>query len=287
MPMDAIRIPDEAVVPLDDVAPGVAGLRIIFVNVFGVAVDEGEWVLIDAGLYFSADKIRRWAESRFGQHTGPNSIVLTHGHFDHVGAVKELADAWDVPIYVHPLEMPYVTGKEKYPPPDATVGGGLMAAMSPFYPRGPIDVSNRVRPLPEDGTIPSMPGWKAIHTPGHTRGHISLFREEGRALLVGDAFCTTKTESLLASVATQKPELHGPPAYYTPDWPSARASVEYLASLEPLVLAPGHGMTVAGSHVPDLLHKLAADFLRVAVPDKDKSAVRTATQSPTRNKDAA
>jgi glyoxylase-like metal-dependent hydrolase (beta-lactamase superfamily II) len=170
--------------------------------------------------------------------------------------------------------MPYVTGREKYPPPDATVGGGLMAVMSPFYPRGPIDVSNRVRPLPEDGTIPTMPGWKAIHTPGHTRGHISLFREEGRALLVGDAFCTTKTESLLASLATQKPELHGPPAYYTPDWQSARASVEYLASLEPLVLAPGHGMTVAGAHVPDLLNRLAADFLRVAVPEKDKGTAQ-------------
>ena len=283
MPMDAIPIPDDAVVPLDDVASGLAGLRILFVNVFGVAVAEGEWVLIDAGLYFSADKIRRWAESRFGQHTRPNSIVLTHGHFDHVGALKELADGWDVPIYAHPLEIPYVTGKEKYPPPDATVGGGLMAVMSPFYPRGPIDVSSRVRPLPEDGSVPTMPGWKAIHTPGHTRGHISLFREEGRALLVGDAFCTTKTESLLASLATQKPELHGPPAYYTPDWPSARASVEYLATLQPLVLAPGHGITVAGAHVPDLLNKLAADFVRVAMPEKEKGARPTATQK----KDAA
>jgi glyoxylase-like metal-dependent hydrolase (beta-lactamase superfamily II) len=251
--MDAIPIPDKEVVALEKVADGLAGLRIMFVNVFAVAVSEGEWALIDAGLYFSADRIRHWAASHFGKNTRPNSIVLTHGHFDHVGALKELADGWDVPVYVHPEEMAYVTGKESYPPPDATVGGGLMAAMSPFYARGPIDVSHRARPLPADGSIPTMPGWHAIHTPGHTRGHVSLFREDDRTLLVGDAFCTTKTESLLASVATQKPELHGPPAYYTPDWISARLSVQKLADLEPLTLAPGHGRPIAGAETPALL----------------------------------
>jgi glyoxylase-like metal-dependent hydrolase (beta-lactamase superfamily II) len=268
--MDAIPIPDSSVVPLDDIAPGLAGLRIVFVNVFGVAVSEGEWTLIDAGVYFSADRIRHWAESHFGRNTRPNSIVLTHGHFDHVGALKELADGWDVPVYVHPEEMPYVTGKEKYPPPDATVGGGLMAIMSPFYPRGPIDVSHRVRPLPLDGTIPTMPGWKAIHTPGHTRGHISLFREEGRVLIVGDAFCTTRNEAFFSAVVTQSPELHGPPAYYTPDWLSARLSVQALADLEPLALAPGHGRPVAGADTPALLRKLAADFERIAEPESHK-----------------
>jgi glyoxylase-like metal-dependent hydrolase (beta-lactamase superfamily II) len=268
--MDAIPIPDNAVTALDDVAPGLAGLRILFVNVFGVAVGEGEWVLIDAGLYFSADRIRHWAAEHFGENTRPNSIVLTHGHFDHVGALKDLADGWDVPVYVHPLELPYVTGKEKYPPPDATVGGGLMAAMSPFYPRGPIDVSNHVRALPADGTIPSMPGWRAIHTPGHTPGHVSFFRKDDRILLVGDAFCTTKTESLLASLAIQTPELHGPPAYYTPDWVSARLSVNTLADLEPLALAPGHGKPVSGPETPSLLRKLAADFERIAEPETKK-----------------
>jgi glyoxylase-like metal-dependent hydrolase (beta-lactamase superfamily II) len=274
--MDAIPIPDKDVVALEKVADGLAGLRIMFVNVFAVAVSEGEWALIDAGLYFSADRIRHWAASHFGKNTRPNSIVLTHGHFDHVGALKELADGWDVPVYVHPEEMAYVTGKESYPPPDATVGGGLMAAMSPFYPRGPIDVSHRARPLPADGSIPTMPGWHAIHTPGHTRGHVSLFREDDRTLLVGDAFCTTKTESLLASVATQKPELHGPPAYYTPDWISARLSVQKLADLEPLTLAPGHGRPIAGAETPALLRKLADDFERIAEPEtkaeRDKNA---------------
>src|SRR5581483_12478231 len=102
-------------------------------------------------------------------------------------------------------------GKAKYPAPDATAGGGFMSLLAPFYPRGPIDLGNRVRPFPADGLFPMLPDWRVIHTPGHTDGHVSFFREADRTLIVGDAFCTTKQESVSA-IATQRPELHGPPA---------------------------------------------------------------------------
>jgi len=36
---------------------------------------------------------------------------MTHGHFDHVGGLKHLAREWDVPIYAHELEMPYLNGR--------------------------------------------------------------------------------------------------------------------------------------------------------------------------------
>jgi glyoxylase-like metal-dependent hydrolase (beta-lactamase superfamily II) len=42
--------------------------------------------------------------------------VLTHGHFDHVGSVIELADYWNVPVYAHKLELPYLVGQMDYPP---------------------------------------------------------------------------------------------------------------------------------------------------------------------------
>ena len=267
--MEGISIRDNDVASLDNIAQGLVGLRIMLVNVFAVS-DPGGWTLIDAGLYLSADRIRRWATSHFGDQK-PRSIVLTHGHFDHVGSLKELADGWDVPIYAHPLEMPYVTGKKQYPKPDPTVGGGMMSLLAPFYPRGPIDVSDRVRELPQDGSVPDLPGWRAIHTPGHTEGHVSFFREDDRALIVGDAFTTTKQESVTA-IATQRPELHGPPAYYTSDWDAARISVEKLAQLRPNVVAAGHGLPMAGPEVANALTDLATNFDLIARPQTKRVA---------------
>ncbi len=267
--MDAIPLPFYEIVPFDDIAHGVKGVRILFVNVFAIEAGEGGWTLIDAGLFLSANKIKHWAESHFGKGTKPQAIVLTHGHFDHVGAIKDLLEDWDVPVYAHPDEFQYLTGHAKYPPPDPSVGGGLMAVMSPLYPRTSVDLSGRVQPLPGDGSVPTLPGWQYIHTPGHAPGHISLYRAEDKVLLPGDAFCTTKQESFL-SVAKQKPELHGPPAYYTPDWDAARESVRKLAALCPRTIAPGHGLPMCGDEVADQLQRLSINFDHIAMPDHGK-----------------
>ena len=85
-------------------------------------------------------------------------------------------------------------------------------------------------------------------------------------LLVGDAFCTTKPESFFEVAGVQQPELHGPPAYFTSDWAAARRSVEYLATLQPSILAPGHGKPLAGPDVASALERLASDFDAIAVP---------------------
>ena len=243
-----------------------ACLRTVIANVFLYGVPgQRDWVLIDTGIYGSAGSIARAAEERFGRGARPVCIVLTHGHFDHVGAVRELSRDWDVPVYAHTLELPYLTGRESYPPPDPSVGGGAMAALSWMYPRRPIDISERVHALPADGSVPGMPGWRWVHTPGHTVGHVSLFRDGDRCLVAGDAVITVQQESALA-VLTQRPELHGPPAYFTPDWASAHQSVRVLADLEPEIVATGHGTPLRGPAVREQLHRLARDFERVAVP---------------------
>jgi len=267
--MEKLPVPEYDEVPLERIAEGITGLRILFVNVFGITSAAGGWVMIDSGLPMSAGRIRNWMKEQFG--APPRSIIQTHGHFDHTGALKELADEWNVPVYAHPEEMPFLTGQSQYPPPDPGADSGLFAVMSPLLPRGPIDVSNRLHPLSYDGRIADLPGWQWIHTPGHTAGHVSLFREQDRALIVGDAFCTTDQSSFLA-VARQKPELHGPPAYFTPDWDKAKASVQKLAALKPLVLAPGHGQPMAGEDVEQRLEKLARDFDRIARPEKYRTA---------------
>ncbi|MDQ4139157.1 MAG: MBL fold metallo-hydrolase [Bacteroidota bacterium] len=247
------------------VAPGVTGIKIVFVNLFLVSNSDGSWVLVDAGLYGSAGKIKHIAEGLYGKGTRPTAIILTHGHFDHVGALKELAAEWQVPVYAHPLEMPYLTGLSSYPPPDPTVGGGAMAYMAWLYPKKPIDITGQVQPLPTDGTVPGLPGWRWLHTPGHTAGHISLFRESDRTLIVGDAFSTREPESAIA-VVTDRKAIHGPPAYYTSDWVAAQRSVEMLADLRPETVASGHGMPMYGETMLFELDELVHYFDQLAVP---------------------
>jgi glyoxylase-like metal-dependent hydrolase (beta-lactamase superfamily II) len=256
---------------MEAIAPGVQGLRIAFVNVFGITHDDGSWTLIDAGLPLSEGRIRNWAEKNFT--IAPTAIVLTHGHFDHVSAARGLAERWNAPIFAHPLEFPYLTGQQSYPAPNPGAGGGMMALLSPIYPRDPIDLGDRLQRLPMEGTAgPAMPGWEILHTPGHTPGHVSFFRRADGTLLAGDAFCTTKPESFFEAALAQQPELHGPPAYFTSDWNAARESVRRLAQLNPTIVAPGHGKPLSGANVAEALRTLAANFDAIAVPENRQRA---------------
>jgi glyoxylase-like metal-dependent hydrolase (beta-lactamase superfamily II) len=250
------------------VAPGLAYLRDRIVNVAFIGSTDGRdgpWVLVDTGLPGAAGRILRATELLYGPDATPAAIVLTHGHFDHVGSVRELVRRWDVPVYAHELELPYLTGRSSYPPPDPAVGGGAMAMMSRFFPRKPIDLGESVMALPPDGTIPVIGEWRWIHTPGHAPGHVSLFRDYDRALVAGDAFVTTKQESMFA-VLTQRPEVHGPPAYYTIDWRAAESSVDELAALEPSVAVTGHGVAMRSERLDRELRDLAAHFRAETVP---------------------
>ena len=73
-------------------------------------------------------------------------------------------------------------------------------------------------------------------------------------------------ESLYAAL-TQKPELQGPPAYFTCDWQAARETVRALAALEPETVITGHGRAMGGEAFRARLRELAADFDRIAVPE--------------------
>ncbi len=254
------------------VAPGLAYLRDRIVNVAFIGASDGRdaaWILVDTGLPGGASRIINAAEILYGAGATPEAIVLTHGHFDHVGSVRELVRRWRVPVYAHELEMPYLTGRSSYPPPDPAVGGGAMATMSRFFPKKPINLGDSVMPLRADGSIPVIGEWRWIHTPGHAPGHVSLFRDYDRALVAGDAFVTTKQESLSA-VLTQRREVHGPPAYFTTDWLAAEESVDELAALQPSVAVTGHGIAMRGPRLERQLQDLAANFRERAVPSRGR-----------------
>jgi glyoxylase-like metal-dependent hydrolase (beta-lactamase superfamily II) len=253
---------------------GLSWMRTLLVNVCYVSTDEG-WVLVDAGLRGYAAAITLGARGLFGSSQPPKAVVLTHAHFDHVGSLRALLADWDVPVYAHELELPYLTGRSSYPAPDPLVGGGAMAWMAKCYPRRPIDLGDRVQPLPSDGSVPFMPGWRWKATPGHSPGHVTFLRERDRVVIAGDAVSATRQESLMA-VAAQRIELHGPPAYFTQNWYAAAQSVRTVADLEPTLLVAGHGVPLAGPDLAPSLHRLADRFEREEMPRRGRYVLQPA-----------
>jgi glyoxylase-like metal-dependent hydrolase (beta-lactamase superfamily II) len=254
-----------------DVTNDVAGIKTFFVNVFFIGQPGigNSWVLVDAGLPGYANRIRNRAGQLFGPGTKPDAIVLTHGHIDHIGSLGSLLKDWQVPVYAHELELPYLQGKSGYPPPDPGIGGGFFSSISWLYPIGPENFGDRIRPVPANGVIPELPDWQIIPTPGHSPGHVSLFRSNDRTLLAGDALITTNQNSAL-SVATQREEFHGPPAYFTCDWMAARKSVQRLAELNPLALGAGHGVSVRGLALKSGLNQLVNHFENRSIPSRGR-----------------
>ncbi|CEG27324.1 MBL fold metallo-hydrolase [Bacillus sp. B-jedd] len=244
-------------------------IQIVNVIFYGRPGEGNDWVLIDAGMPRSGDNIIEEAEERYGKNNPPKALILTHGHFDHVGGITEIIEKWNMPVYAHQLELPFLKGEQDYKEPDPTVEGGLLAKISPYYPNEAITIEGHVQPLPPDGSVPYMEGWKWIHTPGHTQGHVSLYRESDGALIAGDAFVTVRQDSLY-KVFTQQQEISGPPRYLTPDWEASRRSVEKLEALHPSIAITGHGRPMEGENLRENLRVLVEKFDEIAIPDYGK-----------------
>ena len=208
-------------------------------------VQSGEtWVLVDTAWRGRAELIRSAAETLFGVGARPRAIVLTHVHPDHAGSACELADMWDVTVYVHPDELPL-------PPSGRIIGALARVERRWMFPSGQDGLS----PVDPDVGVPGLPDWQVIPTPGHTPGHLALFREGDRALIAGDAVLTVNLNSL-DDALSQRHTLGGPPRFATWNWRAATESVSELARLEPGVLAPGHGRPMVGPVLAPALRAL-------------------------------
>jgi glyoxylase-like metal-dependent hydrolase (beta-lactamase superfamily II) len=245
-----------------EIAADVAHLRTSFSNVYFLG-NSHAWILVDAGVVGYADAIREAAAHRFGPDSRPRAIVLTHGHFDHTAGALELARRWDVSVYAHPLEFPYLTGKSRYPMKDPTVGGA-MAFMSRFFPAKTNNIEDVLLDLPATGEVPGLDGWMTVFTPGHAPGHIALWRESDRTLIAGDALATADLDSWYG-IVSQKPKISRPASPFTFDWGKARASVRTLADLKPRVIAAGHGEPMKGTPGENLADELE-HFARTFTP---------------------
>lgn len=254
---------------LTEVAPDVAYYTNQIVNLVMIGHPGDDWVLIDAGMPKSGKEIIKAAEDRFGTDNKPSAIILTHGHFDHVGSIVALLDKWNVPVYAHPLEYPYLTGQQAYPDPDTSVEGGLLAKISSYYPIEPVNIKEALKPLPPDGSVPFLPDWKWLHVPGHTPGQIALFRVKDRLLVAADAFVSVRQDSMYR-VLVQKKEVCGPPVYLTTDWDAAYQSVRKLAEHNPNIVITGHGQFMQGEDLKAGLENLVINWKEVAVPEHGK-----------------
>ena len=239
------------------IAPDVGWLPVSFSNIYFVGRPGGKWVLIDAGLPGCGRQIMEAAAARFGEGSRPEAILLTHGHADHAGAALQLAEEWDVTVYAHHLELPYLTGKSSYPPADPTVGGAL-AFVSRFFPARSNNLEKRVHQLPA-GKVPGLTGWESIATPGHSPGHVSFFRPSDRVLIAGDAFTSVNMDSW-TGLATGQQRLSLPPTPFTINWVTARSSIVKLAKLRPNVAGCGHGIPISDSDLPRRMELFAERF---------------------------
>ena len=76
--------------PTTTITTDLSYLRLAIVNVFFYGergAGDREWVLVDAGLPGTAERIAHAAEARFGKGSRPAAIVMTHAHLDHAGSL--------------------------------------------------------------------------------------------------------------------------------------------------------------------------------------------------------
>ena len=208
------------------------------------------WVLVDTGWSWSGRSIERAAASLFGPASRPEAILLTDIHPDHSGVAGVLARTWRVPVYVHGDELPMARGRylpEFDMPLDHWVVMPVMRRL-PTRTRERIeaagDITDVTRPLDPDGSVPGLPDWEWVATPGHTPGHVAYRRRGDGVLLSGDVLVTVDLNSV-SGVLLGRHRLSGPPSYTTWDRDLAERSVEALAALGCRVLGPGHGRPMA------------------------------------------
>ncbi len=218
--------------------PDVAQIRLPIVNAYLLGQPGGKWVLVDTGTPLDAAMIRRAAQKIHGKRP-PSAIILTHGHVDHAGSVKKLLEQWPVPVYAHANELPFLTAQRKY-----QMGRRTSAAP---------DLRPHIQALPADGTVPHAAGWHTIPSPGHTPGHVSLWRESDRTLIVGDAFSTANARSPL-TLLTGEPAQVGHAFVYM-SRSDGRETVRRLADLAPELASVGHGKALSGQGLPEAIQE--------------------------------
>ncbi len=170
-------------------------------------------VLVDAGTTAARKRILRELDA-----AAVATHLVTHAHPDHFGSSHAVCEALDLPLWTGENDAAAIETSARVPPSDTRVGRLLAKGKPP--PAHPV--ARRLREGDE------VAGFTVLDVPGHTPGHIALWREDDRTLIAGDVFFNL-------------PRLGSPPGFLTADPERNRASMRRLAELRPALALFGHG----------------------------------------------
>jgi len=129
---------------------------------------EGKALIIDPG--DESEKVIAYLEKN---HLTPEAIVLTHAHFDHIGAVDDLRVKYSLAVYLHQDEEEWLS--------EPNYNG------SGRFPRSPIVTSPPEEYMQEGKMTIGSFTCDVYHTPGHSPGSVTIVFEDDGIVLSGDA----------------------------------------------------------------------------------------------------
>jgi hydroxyacylglutathione hydrolase len=175
------------------------------------------------------DAATRQAERRIMRQLAGRTVathVVTHAHPDHQGSSHAICERLDIPLWCGEGDVPAMETPGAIVNPKAPRWLNRLQQSLWTGPAHPVS-----RALHEGDEVA---GFTVLQTPGHSVGHISLWRESDRTLIVGDVLGNMH-------FITGMPGLHLPPDLFTPDPARNRESARRLAALEPALACFGHG----------------------------------------------
>ncbi len=217
-----------------------------------VILDEAAGhTLIDAGMPGMEGAIEAALTEVGASLSDIKRIIVTHHDLDHIGGLPAVVAASGAQVWALEREVPFIEGQErpqKMPPPeqrqamlaDPNLSAGMRAMLSAPPLTARVD-----RALHGGEVLPLAGGVRVVATPGHTKGHLSLYLERSRTLITGDA------------LTSQGGQLHGPNERATPDMPTAMQSVAVLAELGAQTILTYHG-GVVDANAEEQLRQVAA-----------------------------
>jgi len=176
-----------------EVAPGVHRLGNELINFYLVEADGG-LVVVDAGLPGFYDQLEQLLRSRGRTVADVDALLLTHAHPDHVGIAERVRQA-GVPVHVHEADVEQARTAKSHPREGNLLPYLRHRALWRLLFTSARNGGLKTTKIAEvttfgDGEL-DLPGRpRAIHTPGHSPGHVVFHFEGQGALIGGDALCT-------------------------------------------------------------------------------------------------